>query len=115
MTRATAPRRLRCALALDAGLVIVPRTLGSDLAGSVKYRMPAMIARMPMIAITATMVILPGDQPGALPAYANSVLLRRPRVPDWLMAPSDHVSPPRHRTITGHAYVVPGIRFLVGE
>jgi hypothetical protein len=56
---------VRCALALDAGWVMVPRMLGSDLAGSVKYMIAAMIARTAMITRTTTAVILPVDQPRA--------------------------------------------------
>jgi hypothetical protein len=42
---------------------MVPSTLGSDLAGSVRYKMPAMIARMAMITRMMTAVSLPVDRP----------------------------------------------------
>jgi hypothetical protein len=41
---------------------MVPRMLGSDLAGSVKYMIAAMIARMAMTTKTATAIILPVDR-----------------------------------------------------
>jgi hypothetical protein len=63
--RVIAPRVVRCAPALDAGWVMVPRMLGSDLAGSVKYMIVAMIATMAMIARMTTAVILPADRPRA--------------------------------------------------
>jgi hypothetical protein len=62
-TMATMPLVERWALAREAGEVMVPRTLGSDLAGSAKYKMPAMIARTAMIARMATVAILAGDEP----------------------------------------------------
>jgi hypothetical protein len=60
--RATPARVVRCALALDAGWVIVPRTLGSDLAGSVKYMIAAMIASTAMTARMTMATILPADR-----------------------------------------------------
>jgi hypothetical protein len=75
MARADQPRVERCASALDAGCVTVPSMLGSDLAGSVRYMTPAMIARMAMTARTATTVALPGDQPRARVACVISRLL----------------------------------------
>lgn len=63
MTSDTQPRRLRCALAREAGCVMVPRTLGSDRAGSVRYKMPAMIARTAMITRMTTTASLPADRP----------------------------------------------------
>lgn len=74
-TSETMPRVERCAAALDAGEVIAPRKLGSDLAGSVKYMMPAMIARTPMIARMTTAVNLPADLPCATLAEVISLLL----------------------------------------
>lgn len=68
----TPPRRERCALAREAGEVIVPSTLGSDLAGSVKYMMAATIARMAMITRTATAAVLPADPPRAWLAVVTS-------------------------------------------
>jgi hypothetical protein len=62
-TRATTARVVRCAPALDAGWVMVPRMLGSDLAGSVKYMIAAMIAKTAMIARMAAAAILPVDRP----------------------------------------------------
>jgi hypothetical protein len=50
------PRVERCAAALDAGEVMAPRKPGSDLAGSVKYMMAAMIAKMAMITRMITAV-----------------------------------------------------------
>jgi len=62
-TRAVQPRKVRCALARDAGWVIVPRMLGSDFAGSAKYMMPATIATTAMITRTTTAIMLPRDRP----------------------------------------------------
>lgn len=64
-TRAATARVVRCAPALDAGWVMVPRTPGSDLAGSVKYMIAAMIAKTAMIAKMAAAAILPVDRPRA--------------------------------------------------
>ncbi len=63
--RAIPARVVRCALARDAGWVMVPRMLGSDLAGSVKYMIAAMIARTAIITRMTTAVILPVDRPRA--------------------------------------------------
>jgi hypothetical protein len=52
-------------VALEAGEVMAPRKPGSDLAGSVKYKMAAMIAKTAMIARTTTAVNLPADLPCA--------------------------------------------------
>src|ERR1700687_3995896 len=63
--RAVQPRKVRCALARDAGWVMVPRMLGSDFAGSARYMMPTMIARTAMITRTDTAIIVPEDRPRA--------------------------------------------------
>jgi hypothetical protein len=80
MTREIMPRVERCAAALDAGEVMAPRKLGSDLAGSVKNMMAAMIAKTAMIARMTTAVNFPADLPGAWLTEVISVLLdcRRP-------------------------------------
>jgi len=54
---------------------MVPRTLGSDLAGSVKYSTAAMIAKTAMTDSTATAIVLPRDQVCAWVALVISHLL----------------------------------------
>src|SRR5580658_7636404 len=78
------PRTERCSLARPFGLLIAPRMLGSEWAGSEKYKIAAMMHKIAMIPRTAAAATLPVDRPpdcraaAAPPAVSLTELTRPP-------------------------------------